>query len=95
MEKENHTNLLTKISGVLFGIFITSITFAILVQILQELGIWVALILTIALCVAGFKFSKKGKVLRSIAWGMLGTIVLGSLSYFIMLNLLYKGLEGL
>ncbi len=85
-------NLLSKISGILFGVFLTSLIFLFSIKILEEIGLYIGLILTILIIVSGFYYTKKRSTLRMITWGITVTLTLGIISYIagliILTNLL-------
>ncbi len=80
------TNFLTYLTLILFGIFCTSLIFAITVKLFQILGIWIGLIICTAIISAILKYKTPGTYLRIIAWSMLATIIIGAIIYFIGLN---------
>lgn len=86
-------NLMTRITLILFGIFITSTIFALTVKIFEEIGIWIGLIICIALSFCGFHFKKPGSRTRVVAWSMLGTILIGTIIYFVGLNYMKSALQ--
>ncbi len=83
-----------KIILVLTGIFITTIIFALGIEIFREMGIWVALILSISTALLGFYYTKKGDNLRLIAWSILVSVLAAILMFAASLHLLSKTLEG-
>lgn len=86
-------NLLSKFTLILFGIFITSIIFAILIKYLSEFGLWIGLIISLILAFFGFYYIESKTRLRYITWGILGTIVIGATIFFIGLIFITGGIE--
>ena len=88
------TNLLTKFTLVLFGIFATSIIFAITLKLFQIPGIWIGLAICIILIGLALKYKAPGSYIRFIAWSMLGTIIIGTIAYFVGLGYVQSTLDG-
>ncbi len=86
--------LLTHTLYFLFGIFITIFVFYLLVNNLGELGIWLSLLSSIALIVAGFYYSEPKTALRVITWSILVTLIISCTLYFTGLNAFHKAFEG-
>lgn len=91
-QKEQGSNLLSKFTGVLFGIFLTSVIFLFSIKLLEEIGLYIGLVLTILIIGLGFRYTKKRSTLRMITWGITVTLTLGIISYtaglIILTNLL-------
>lgn len=85
--------LLAKISLLLFGIFLTSLIFALSLRFFKEAGLWIGLIICVALSFCGFYHIEKGTRLRLITWGLSCTLILGSALYIIGLQILKHNLE--
>lgn len=94
------TNFLTRLTLILFGIFATSVIFALTVRLFEIPGIWLGLAVCAALIAAIFYYKKPGSrsaptgYLRVIAWSMLATIIIGTIIYFVGLNYVKSTLEG-
>jgi len=73
--------LIQKVTFLLFGIFITSIIFAVLLQTLGRTGLYIGLLVSIILIFCGFYYIKKNTRLRIITWGILLTVILGIAFY--------------
>ena len=86
--------LLQKITGIFFGIFVTSIIIAISIQLLEVTGFYLGFIITAILIFLGFSYTKKSTTLRMITWGMTFTLILGIVLYFVGLNMISNLLEG-
>lgn len=89
-----HTNFLTRLTLILFGVFLTSLIFAIAVKIMEETGIWIGLIICLAAAGSILYYRKPGSSLRIIAWSMLCMVVFCLIIYFVGLNYLAKTFEG-
>ncbi|MFH1218539.1 MAG: hypothetical protein V1679_01725 [Candidatus Peregrinibacteria bacterium] len=94
MKIEQKTPLLTLITSILFGIFVTSAIFAITLQALGKTGLYLGLILTASLIFLGFYKAKPRTAFRFITWGMLFTLIVGIIGYFVGLSILKGMLEG-
>jgi len=75
VKERDHSDLLTKFSLVLFGIFLTTLFFAILIQLLQQYGIYLGIILSAVAIYFGFKYSEKKSDLRLVIWSVLVTLI--------------------
>jgi NADH:ubiquinone oxidoreductase subunit 6 (subunit J) len=87
-------NFLSKFTGVLFGIFLASLIFALAIRFLDVTGVYVGLALTILLIIVGFYFTKSRTTLRMIVWGLLGTLIIGTILYIILYISFLNLLEG-
>ena len=87
--------LLTKLTLILLGIFITSSVFAFATQIFPNYGLWIAIAILIVLIFIGFYYISKGTRLRLVAWSMLATLSIGSALFIIGIKILSTALEGL
>jgi len=68
--------ILAKLSLILLGILVTSLTFAICSKYLQVWGIWLGILITSGLVFCGFYYVEKGTRLRTITWSILVTTIL-------------------
>lgn len=87
-------SLLSKISGILFGVFLTSLIFLFSIKLLEEIGLYLGLVLTILIAILGFRYTKKRTTLRMITWGLSITLTLGIISYIAGLIILSYAFEG-
>lgn len=83
IKKDPARPFLGKLMAILFGIFITSILFALLLKTLDIKGLWLGLTLCAILIFCGFYYVNKGNVFRLMIWGMTGTILIVAVIYFI------------
>jgi len=90
-----NTNLITKVKLVLFSVFLTSVIFGLTIQFFSTKGIWIGTLTALALSAAGIYYCPKGSYRRLISWGMIGTLVLGALAFFITISFISSSLEGL
>lgn len=88
-------NLMTRITLILFGVFITSSIFAITVKMFEEIGIWIGLIISLGLSFYGFYFKESGSRMRIVTWSILATILIIGIVYFAGLSYIYQSLKGL
>lgn len=88
------TNFLTYLTLILFGVFCTSLIFAITVKLFEIPGIWIGLLACGGLIYCIFRYKTPGSYLRIVAWSMLATIILGTIIYFVGLNYVARTLEG-
>jgi hypothetical protein len=86
-------NITTKITFILFGVFVASIALSLSLKLFSEIGIWLALILSTILSILGFYYSKKGSMLRLITWGFSGTSASIAITAFVILYMLTKSIE--
>jgi len=86
--------ILMSISLVLFGLFLTSLSFLIPMNFFQKTGVYLGLLLSAGLIFCGFYYFKKGSKIRLIAWSMLVTILSFIVLFLIGINYLEKSLEG-
>lgn len=87
--------LLTKLTLILLGIFITSSIFAFTTQIFPNYGLWIGLGITILLIFLGFYFVNKGTRLRLITWSITVTLIISTALFIVGIEILSKMLEGL
>lgn len=93
------TNFLTYLTLILFGVFFTSVIFAFTVKLFEIPGIWIGLIVCVAIIATIFYYKPKGsrsaptRYLRVIAWSMLATLIIGTTIYFVGLNYVKNTLE--
>lgn len=71
-------SILGKLTLVLFGIFLTTLIFAFSIRILSTAGIWIGLLISLAITTAGYYYTEKGSRLRIITWSILVTILIGA-----------------
>lgn len=71
----------TKIISVLFGIFLASILFALLLKSLEKAGLILGLLISIGAVFCGFYYIKKGTIVRMITWGFAAAITAGIIIY--------------
>jgi|GEM_PF-2486113 len=88
------TNFLTKLTLVLLGVLLTSVIFAMTVRLFQIPGIWIGLLLCAILIFLAIKYKAPGSYSRLIAWSMLGTIIIGTIIYFVGLHYVQSTLKG-
>lgn len=88
-------NLTTRITLILFGVFIASSIFAITIKMFEEIGIWMGLVICLAFSFYGFYYKRSGSRTRIIAWSILATIIVIGIIYFAGLNYIYQSLKGL
>ncbi len=79
---------LTAISFVLFGVFLTSIVFAVPINFFEVKGVYLGLVLNAALIFCGLYFFPKGHKTRKITWSMLATLLILIIGYFSLLSIL-------
>ena len=87
-------NFLTKITSILFGIFLTSSIFALSISYTQKFGLWLGLFANALLIFLLYKYSYKNLSYKYTAYGSLGCIILVSLITFVGLSFLTSSLEG-
>lgn len=87
------TSLLNKIIFIIFGIFIATLIFAFFIHYFSDKGIWLGLIFSLAVAAACFYFFKKGSRARLIAWGTMGTVIIGAAAFMAGLNFISDTLE--
>lgn len=88
IKKGQGSNFLSKFTGVLFGVFLTSVIFLFSIKLLEEIGLYIGLVLTILIIILGFYYTKKSSTLRMIIWGITVTLTLGIISYIVGLIVL-------
>lgn len=86
--------IINSLSLILFGILITSLIFALSIRLLAEYGIWLGILITGTISIAGIKKTKKPSYLRIICFAMLATLIICSTFFFVGLGILSKSLEG-
>lgn len=93
-QKERGTNFLSKVTGVLFGIFSTSVIFAITIKLLEVKGLYLGLVVSILIVIFGFYYTKRKTTIRMIIWGMTGTVLIGTITFILALMSINSLLEG-
>ncbi|MFA5948410.1 MAG: hypothetical protein WC806_05615 [Candidatus Gracilibacteria bacterium] len=87
--------VLAKLSIVLFGVFLTSMIFAILIKLLGVYGIYLGILICGTLIFCGFYYIQKGTRLRLMAISMLSTIILITIVFLTALSFIKDSLNGL
>ena len=85
-------SLLSKFTLILFGVFLTSLIFAFTVKLFEDIGIWLGLLICVALIFCGFYYIEAKTRLRLITWSMLITVLAGAIFLIVGINLITKGL---
>jgi len=93
VKQEGGAGFLSKVTGILFGIFLTSIIFAFSIRILEETGIYIGLVLTALIVVLGFLKTKPKTTLRMIIWGIAVTVVAGTILYAVGIAIISEMLK--
>ncbi|NIA02362.1 MAG: hypothetical protein GWP15_03185 [Nitrospirae bacterium] len=93
VKQDGGAGFLSKVSGVLFGIFLTSIIFAFSIRILEETGIYIGLAFTALIVVLGFLKTKSKSTTRMIIWGIAVTVVAGTILYFVGMAIISEMLK--
>lgn len=88
-------DLISKFTFLLFGIFLTSIIFALLIKALSEGGIYVSLIVCTGLAIASLIYLKNSPRIRLIAYGMLTMVVISIIILALSLTMLSGALKDL
>ncbi len=87
-------NFITKVTLILLGVFISSVILGTSIQLLETKGLWLGIILSL-LCVAyGLYYCPKNSYRRIVSWGILGSLILGTILFVIGISLVSSGLEG-
>jgi|GEM_PF-4888870 len=89
IKKTQGRNILNKISYVLVGILTSSIIISALIELLGIYGIWISMILCVALSFLGLTKTTKGSTLRLISWGVAGITLISLvilIGVFVMLR---------
>jgi len=94
VKPDKGAGFLSKITGILFGVFLTSIIFAISIRIFEVNGIYLGLALTALLVIFGFYKTKPKTTLRMITWGIAVTVVIGITFYIVGMTMISSLLEG-
>ena len=69
-------SILGKITFILLGAFTTASILAIFTKEFDVVGLYLSAIILVILVFAGFYYIEKGKKLRFVTWGILGTVIL-------------------
>ncbi|MBL4694378.1 hypothetical protein JKY72_03340 [Candidatus Gracilibacteria bacterium] len=88
------SHLLTKVTFFLLGVFFTSITFAVSLKILDQLGIYIAAIFLAIIAYFGFKKSKSKTAARQVSGGILSTLILLAILMTTAISIFSNLLEG-
>ena len=94
VKQDKGAGFLSKVTGVLFGVFLSSLIFAIAIRLFEEIGLYAGLALTVLLIIFGFLYTKPRTTLRMITWGILATVVLGTILYIVGVAIISNLLEG-
>ncbi len=94
VKQDRGAGFLSKVTGVLFGVFLTSAIFAIAIRLFEEIGLYAGLALTVILTILGFLYTKPRTTLRMITWGIAATVVLGIILYIVGVAMISNLLEG-
>ncbi|MFH1533903.1 MAG: hypothetical protein ABID64_03150 [Nitrospirota bacterium] len=93
VKQDGGAGFLSKVTGILFGIFLTSIIFAFSIRILEETGIYIGLAFTILIVILGFLKTKPKSTLRMITWGIATTVVVGVILYVVGIAIISEMLK--
>lgn len=92
--KEGHfSRLIKKLTVVFFGIFLTSLIFAVTTTLSGKYGIIMGLLACGLLIFAGFYYVNKESRLRAVAWTMLVLILIIAVLFFIFNKLILGALD--
>lgn len=84
----NKYPLMNKLSLILIGVLLSCVIFAMLIQNLANIGLWLALLLQAALIFCGFYYIEKDSPLRLITIGLLSTVIILILIFALGINLI-------
>lgn len=93
VKQDGGAGFLSKVTGILFGIFITSIIFALSIRLFEVPGVYIALVFTILIVILGFLKTKSKTTLRMITWGIAVTIIAGTILYVVGIAMLSEMLK--
>ena len=93
VKQDGGAGFLSKVTGILFGVFLSTIIFAFSIRILEETGIYVGLAFTALIVVLGFLKTKPKTTLRMITWGIAVTVVGGTILYFVGMAIISEMLK--
>ena len=85
---------LAKITHFVFGIFITTMIFAISMQLFRTRGIFIGCLLAIIASFFTYTKSQPHSFFRRIAWGMILSSITLIASYFVLLQVFESSFEG-
>ena len=92
---DKKTGWLSKLTHFIFGIFLTSVIFAVYMQLWQEKGIVFAFATTILIAILSYYHSEPKTFLRRLTWGIISTIIAIIISYLTLMKVFQFALEGL
>ncbi len=93
VKQDGGAGFLSKVTGILFGIFITSIIFALSIKLFEVPGVYVGLGFTVLIVILGFLKTKPKTTLRMITWGIAITVVAGTILYVVGIAMLSNLLQ--
>ncbi len=91
---EINNKLLSKIILVLLGIFLTSLIFALSIELLAENGVLAGIILCLGTAMVGFYFTEKGDKIRLIAWSITISVFVSIAIFATILQIVSETLKG-
>lgn len=88
-------NFLNKASLVLFGVFLASIVFSLMIKVANSAGIYIGIIVNGAISYSSFYFFEKKSTPRYIGYGIGGTVIIGIIGYIVVITILKSMLTGI
>ena len=87
------TDFLTKILLLIFGMLLTLIIFYLTTHLLEVTGVYLAIIFTAILGISGTLLSKKQNIIKWISIGIIGTLSISVIAYYLIYTMLIKYIE--
>jgi hypothetical protein len=86
-------NLITRLTLILFGVFLTSFLYAMSIRAFELSGLLIGTFINIALSAAGLYYTPKKSQLHIISWTILATTIVGIITYFVSVGYISSSLE--
>ena len=93
--KKDRMGIIQGIILVLFGIFVSTMLFAIIIKIFgqETYSLWIGIIVNILLAAAGLYFAKS-RTIRLITYSMIGTLIVGTILFIVLIQITQNMLDG-
>ena len=90
-------NIMTNVILVILGVFIATTIFTLGLKLFSDsvyIAVFSGLTVNIALAILAFHYTPKKSPSYFVAWGIIGTIILSTILYFLLLSMITSSFEG-
>jgi|SaaInlStandDraft_4_1057021.scaffolds.fasta_scaffold218064_2 membrane protein CcdC involved in cytochrome C biogenesis len=96
ISKNGKVGILQGFILVLFGIFLSTFTFAVIIRLFgqETYSLWIGIIVNVLLAGTGIYYFKN-KAFKIVSYSMLGTIIVGTILFIVAIQIASGMLEGI